>query len=223
MVAAAAMVALPFANPFAREDRLTAPESPAAALARAAARGDRTAFGRLVDLHKRSIYGLCLRLLRHPEEARDAAQETFVRGYTALATFDATQPFAPWILRIARNHCLDLLRRRMPAGAQVALDAEPEEGAPARELADAEAPAADVLLERAQTGRALDAAVAELPDRYREVIHLFHVEHLSYKEIAGTLDVPIGTVMTWLHRARGQLRRSLEAQGLRQHDLEVRP
>ena len=222
------MAALPFANPFFREDRLTAPESPDAALARAAARGDRKAFGQLVDLHKRSVYGLCLRLLRHPEEARDAAQETFVRGFGALASFDAAQPFAPWILRIARNHCLDTLRRRLPEAAQVALDAEPEDGAPVRELADTEAPAADTLLERAQTGRALEAAVAGLPERYREVIQLFHVEHLSYKEIAGTLDVPIGTVMTWLHRARGQLRLALEAQGLSPHgsnqqDTEARP
>ncbi len=155
-----------------------------------------------------------MRLLRDPEESRDAAQETFVRAYAAVATYDAAQPFAPWLLRIARNHCLDLLRRRVPASAQLQLDAEPEDGAPARELADTEAPAADALLERAQTRTALEAAVAQLPPNYREVVHLFHVEHLSYKEIAGTLDVPIGTVMTWLHRARGRLRETLSAQGL---------
>jgi len=223
MVAASVMAALPFVNPFFREERLAPPESPDAALARAAARGDRTAFGRLVDLHKRSVLGLCLRLLRHPEEARDAAQETFVRSYASLASYDPAQPFAPWILRIARNHCLDLLRRRTPSGALVALDAEPEDGVPVRELADTEAPGADALLERAQTGRALEAAVAELPDRYREVIQLFHVEQLSYKEIATTLDVPIGTVMTWLHRARGQLRRTLESQGFESHSQEARP
>jgi len=56
--------------------------------------------------------------------------------------------------------------------------------------------------------------VAGLPPNYREVVHLFHVEQLSYKEIASTLDVPIGTVMTWLHRARGRLREALSAQGL---------
>ena len=171
-----------------------------AGLALAASRGDKTAFGRLVDLHKRSVYGLCVRLLRHPEDARDAAQETFVRAYAALATFDPTQPFAPWVLRIARNHCLDVGRRRGVRPTEVALDVDPEDGGP-RELAGS-----------------LNRAVAALPPNYREVVELFHVEHLSYKEIAAALDVPIGTVMTWLHRARGQLRRSLEAQG-----LEVRP
>jgi RNA polymerase sigma-70 factor (ECF subfamily) len=222
-VAATAMAALPFASAFGWEERLIAQEIPEAALARAAARGDRTAFGRLVDLHKRSVYGLCLRLLRHGEEARDAAQETFVRGYAAISSYDASQPFAPWILRIARNHCLDLIRRRIPAAAQVALDAAPDGDGPVRELADVEAPSADALLERAQTGRALEAAVARLPDRYREVIQLFHVEQLSYKEIATTLDVPMGTVMTWLHRARGQLRRTLEAQALEGQRMEARP
>jgi RNA polymerase sigma-70 factor (ECF subfamily) len=184
-----------------------------ALLARAAARGDRSAYSRLVDLQKRSVYGLSLRLLRDGEEARDAAQETFVRAWGAMATYDPAQPFGPWLLRICRNHCLDLLRRRTAAGHQVALDATPEEGAPVLELAS-DGPPADALMERAQSHATLEAAVAELPANYREVIQLFHVEQLSYKEIAATLDVPIGTVMTWLHRARGRLRASLERHGM---------
>jgi len=214
MVAAAAMSGLGFALSLETEERLAPPISPDAAFARAAARGDKRAFEGLVDLHKRAVFGLCVRLLRDQEESRDAAQETFVRAYAAIATFDVAQPFAPWLLRIARNHCLDLLRRRVPAAAQLQLDAEPEDGEPARELRDAGAPAADALLEQAQTRTVLEAAVAGLPPNYREVVHLFHVEQLSYKEIASTLDVPIGTVMTWLHRARGKLRESLTAQGL---------
>ena len=89
------------------------------------------------------------------------------------------------------------------------LDADPGDGAPA-ELPDPSAPRADEVLERAQTGEVLAAAVAALPPNYREVVHLFHVEQLSYKEIAATLGVPMGTVMTWLHRARSRLRQELE-------------
>src|SRR5512137_383123 len=188
-------------------------QDPDALLARAAARGDRPAFARLVDLHRRAVFGLTLRLLQDPEESRDAAQETFVRAWGAIATFDTAQPFRPWVLRIARNHALDLLRRRVPASRQVALDADAEEGAPAVELAG-DGPGADTLLERAQTRATLEAAVAALPANYREVVQLFHVEQLSYKEIAQTLDVPMGTVMTWLHRARGKLRATLIEQGL---------
>lgn len=184
-----------------------------ALLARAAARGDRSAFAKLVDQHGRSVHGLAFRLLHDPEEARDAAQETFVRAWGAISTYDAAQPFGPWILRIARNHALDQLRRRVPAARQVPLDAEPEEGGPAIELAGHH-PAADTLLEQSQTRARLEAAVAALPANYRQVIQLFHVEQLSYREIAATIDVPMGTVMTWLHRARGQLRATLGEQGL---------
>jgi RNA polymerase sigma-70 factor (ECF subfamily) len=195
------------------ERSLGPPLSAEAGFALAASRGDRQAFGRLVDLHKRAVHGLCLRLLRDPEDARDAAQEAFARAYAALKTYDPAQPFAPWVLRIARNHCLDVLRRRGPEPRPISLDADPEDGQPARELADPDAPRADEALERRQLAGTLTEAVAALPGNYREVIHLFHVEHLSYKEIAATMDVPIGTVMTWLHRARGKLREALAAAG----------
>lgn len=183
-----------------------------AELARAAARGDRKAFGKLVDLHKRSVFGLCVRVLRDPEEARDAAQEAFARAYAGITSYDAAQPFAPWMLRIARNHCLDVVRRRLPASTRLELDAEPEDGAP-RELADPAAVRGDDALERRQLAAELDRAVGALPQNYREVIQLFHVEHLSYKEIAETMDVPIGTVMTWLHRARAKLKATLIESG----------
>jgi RNA polymerase sigma-70 factor, ECF subfamily len=183
------------------------PELPVeAGLARAAARGERVAFARLVELHKRVVYGLCARLLRDPEEARDAAQETFVRAWSAISTYDAAQPFAPWLLRIARNHCIDVVRRRLPASRRLELDAEHGDQGERVELADGGAPAADERLERAETASRLGGAVASLPPNYREVIHLFHVEQMSYKEIAATMEVPIGTVMTWLHRARARLR-----------------
>jgi RNA polymerase sigma-70 factor (ECF subfamily) len=175
-----------------------------AALAMAATRGDRQAFSRLVDLHKRAVYGLCVRLLKHPEDARDAAQEAFVRAYASLGTFDPEQPFAPWVLRIARNHCLDLARRRGVRPLEVSIHADPEEGGPG-ELPD-QGLRADEALERLETAGTLSRAVEALPPNYREVVHLFHVEHLSYKEIAQAMEIPMGTVMTWLHRARAQLR-----------------
>lgn len=209
MVAAVALPGLGFALSLPTEERSLGPSlSGEAAWTRSAARGDREAFGRLVDLHKRAVYGLCLRLLRHPEEARDAAQEAFARAFASLSVYDAAQPFAPWLLRIARNHCLDQLRRRVPEAQRVELDADPEDG-PGRELADPAAPRGDDALERRELARALAAAVAALPSNYREVVHLFHVEHLSYKEIADTMEVPIGTVMTWLHRARARLKTTL--------------
>lgn len=205
--AAAATLGLELPSRTTEERTLGPSPSGDASLALAASRGDRQAFGRLVDRHKRSVYGLCFRLLRHPEDARDAAQESFVRAFAALETYDPTLPFAPWVLRIARNHCLDLVRRRSGQPPEVALDGAAEDGAP--ELPDRATPLPDeTLAARQQAGR-LERAVAALPARYREVVHLFHAEHLSYKDIARTMDVPIGTVMTWLHRARARLRQEL--------------
>ena len=202
-----------FNDPAGAEAELTGAataESGDAALIRAALRGDRDAFGRLVDGHKRMVFGLCLRLLRDHEESHDAAQETFIRAYAALAGFEPTHPFAPWLLRIARNHCIDVLRRRLPAHQRVDLDAPPrDESGPERELTDTSAIRGDDALERRQTAQTLSKAVAALPENYREVVTLFHVEQLSYKDIASAMDVPIGTVMTWLHRARAQLKKSL--------------
>ena len=190
---------------------LLAPPSHDASLALSAARGDRQAFARLVEENKRSVYGLCLRLLSDPEEARDAAQESFTRAFASLESYDLEQAFAPWVLRIARNHCLDQLRRRIPARARFELDAEDEDGPP-RDLADTTSERADDAIEKAQVRKALERAVAALPPNYREVVHLFHVEQLSYKEIAATMEIPLGTVMTWLHRARAQLKNLLEGQ-----------
>ena len=213
MVAAVALADVRFAAISAEERSLgTSSLTAEATWALAASRGDKQAFARLVDLHKRVVHGLCVRLLRDAEESRDAAQEAFARAYASLETYDPSQPFAPWVLRIARNHCLDVLRRRVPESQRVELDADSGEGAP-RELADPVALRGDEVLERRELAGVLERAVSALPANYREVVHLFHVEHLSYKEIAATMDVPIGTVMTWLHRARAKLKDALTAAG----------
>ncbi len=179
--------------------------------ARSAAGGDKAAFARLVEKHKQSVYGLCYRLLASAEEARDAAQEAFVRAYTGIADFDPRQPFAAWVLRIARNHCIDLLRRRRPTLAlqsEGRIDDGPETGV-APELSDGFALGGEQAVQELEAQRDLDRAVAGLPERYREVIALFHVQHKSYAEIADFLGVPMGTVMTWLHRARKELKARL--------------
>lgn len=214
MVASVAIAGLPFTSfAIGGEPSLAEPLSAEAAWTRAATRGDKQAFGRLVDLHKRAVFGLCLRLLRDPEDARDAAQEAFARAFGALGSYDLAQPFTPWLFRIARNHCLDVLRRRIPDAQRLELDADPAGDAAPQELADPAATRGDDAIERRELAGALERAVGALPPNYREVVHLFHVEHLSYKEIAATLDVPIGTVMTWLHRARARLKDALTAGG----------
>ena len=203
-------LALPF--PLTRPHETARASCPAdeAEWARAAAAGDKASFASLVEKHKAAVFGLCYRLVGTTDEARDAAQEAFVRAYTSIRDFDARQPFGAWVLRIARNHCIDLLRRRRPTLALVseARGEEAEQGV-AAEPADLFALGGEQAVQESEAQRDLEAAVASLPPRYREVIALFHVQHKSYAEIAQALNVPMGTVMTWLHRARKELKSKL--------------
>jgi len=198
----------------ASEKALPSCPSDEAGWARAAAGGDKAAFSKLVERHKNSVYGLCWRLLSQQggsEEARDAAQEAFLRAYTNLAAFDSRQPFSAWVLRIARNHCIDLLRRRRPTLALVP-ETRGEDGAEpgvVSEPADRFAKGGEDAVQEREAQRDLDLAIAALAPRYREVVALYHVQHKSYAEIAAALDVPLGTVMTWLHRARKELKTKL--------------
>ena len=111
------------------------------------------------------------------------------------------------MLRIARNHCIDLLRRRRPTLALAAegRSDDPAETGVAPELQDHFAVSGEQRVQEEEAQRDLDRAVAALPPRYREVIALFHIQHRSYAEISQALGVPMGTVMTWLHRARKEL------------------
>lgn len=137
-------------------------------------------------------------MLRSPH-AEDLAQETFVRAFVHFERFDPERPLLPWLFAIARRLCLDLLRRdRVMVEVEtmpVVIDPAPS---PERRAALKE-----------QLSR-LERALAELDEGQREAIILFHVEELSYRDIAAALEVPIGTVMTWLHRGRAQLKRAAE-------------
>jgi RNA polymerase sigma-70 factor, ECF subfamily len=166
-------------------------------LARRARRGDASAFDQLVLRFQRPVYRLCWRMLRS-SHAEDLAQETFVRAFVHFERFDPERPMLPWLLTIARRLCLDLLRRER-AEATTAVPA-PVDPFPSPERH---------AVVRDELAR-LERALADLDVGPREAIVLYHVEALSYRDIAAVLDVPIGTVMTWLHRGRAQLKRALD-------------
>jgi len=168
------------------------------ALARRARHGDAAAFDELVRRFHRPVHRFCWRLLRSAD-AEDLAQDTFVRAFVHFERFDPERPVLPWLIAIARRLCLDLLRRRkVMASAETILVTGPPAPGP-----DGEASM------REQLSR-LDRALADLADGPREAIILFHIEDMSYRDIAAALEVPMGTVMTWLHRGRAQLKRALE-------------
>ena len=161
-----------------------------------ASKGDQSACGELVSRHQRSVFNLAFRLLGDSAAAEDVSQDTFLKAFRRLETFDPTRRFPPWLLRIAHNTAVDALRRRPP-------DAEPfaaglPVAAPARTGPLAEA-------ERAQLRDALDRALDRLRPEHRAAIVLRYQEGLSHTEIAQVMGIPEGTAKTHVHRARRRL------------------
>ena len=167
--------------------------------------GDLEAFGELVRRHERRALGLALRLLSDRHEAEDAVQEAFLRAWRALGSFEPGRDFDRWLLKIAANAALDLVRRRrpepVPAENLEALPLARPEGGIDPESADARAVA-------------LEQALCALPGRQRLAFVLFHQAGLSYEEIAARLGAPVGTVRSSLHRARLALRSALTGRDL---------
>lgn len=172
-------------------------------LIRAAQAGDQAAFTGIVRRYQRSVYRVAWALTRNDSDADDVAQETFVRAYQALGRFRVGEPLYPWLARIATNLAFSLFRsrRRRPetpleplveAGQQWGVEDDPAE----RVSAD-------------ERERHLSQAFAALKPEHQTILALRVVEEQSYEAIAGTLGVPIGTVMSRLSRARAELRARL--------------
>lgn len=171
----------------------------------AAQAGDEVAFRRIVEHYERAVFAVAYRMTCDAAQAEDLAQEVFLRVWRKFDTFRPSEPLRPWLLRLATNVCINALKkRRLPVVSMQA-----EEDGETREPA-ARGPEAGEIAERRELAERLERAVAELPDEYRLVITLRHVEEMSYDQIAQALGKPLGTVKVQLFRARERLRRMLE-------------
>ncbi len=172
-------------------------------IARARA-GDARAFEVLMNRHATQVFNLALRVVRDPHEAEDLTQEAFVRAWRGLPRFRAEARFSTWLYRIVTNLCYDRLPRlRSELDALGALDTE----------AMAELPAAEETVEAAlltdELRVHLQQALAGLPEGFRLLMTLRHLQRMSYAEIAAATGLPEGTVKSGIHRARGQLREAV--------------
>lgn len=177
------------------------------ALVLLARNGDREAFGELVRRHQRRVWMVCRQYVG-VDEADAVAQDSLVKAFTGLASFDSRAAFTTWLTRIAINGCLDLLRRRRREGPRVGS----ADGDPAVEVAtllvdDAADPEARSM--QRQAVRRLRECETALPERQREVFRLRFYAEMDLDEIADALGVHVGTVKTQLHRAVHRLRREL--------------
>jgi RNA polymerase sigma-70 factor (ECF subfamily) len=177
-------------------------EQPWLAEVHRARRGDDQAFAALVRAVQRPVYGLCLRLLRTEAEAAEVAQETFLRAYQHLERYDDARPFDVWVLTIARNLCLDILRRRTRLRTEDMDDH-------AQVLPSNEASLEEKAIAR-QERQSLEEAMATLSVEDREVLALYYVQKRTTKEIAQVMNVAPGTIMARLFRAREKLRQRMQ-------------
>jgi RNA polymerase sigma factor (sigma-70 family) len=173
------------------------------ALVEALRSGDPRAPRLLIERYQGIVFGLCIRMLNQREDAEDVVQETFVRALRAIGGFDATRPIRPWLLGIAANRCRTTLSRRtrIPALAP---------GEAAERLVDPR----PGLVDPDDLAGELERAVARLRPEYRLVFALFHEQNLSHEEIAQSTQRPIGTIKTWLRRARAELAVDLTRRGV---------
>ncbi|HEX7123559.1 MAG TPA: sigma-70 family RNA polymerase sigma factor [Gemmatimonadaceae bacterium] len=190
-------------------DLTNLPDADVVALAR---KGRESAFRELIRRYERPVFSLIFRMVRDRETAEDLAQDTFIKVLNHLDKYRPEFRLSSWLFKIANNVAIDHLRKRQIE--TVSIDGSPH----AATAAEVEATSFDVVarqesaleeLEARELGTAIERAIAALRPEYRACILLRHVEGRSYEEIAATLDLPLGTVKTYIHRARHQLREAL--------------
>ncbi len=180
-------------------------ETPDQTLVLRTRRGEVEAFGDLVRRYQGSVFNVCYRLLGERREAEDLAQETFIRAYRRLETFDEARPFGPWIRRVAANLCYNHLKRNRLV--QVELDEE-RDTAP-----EAARSFPERSQERRETYEEIQTAVLGLPPAYRAVIELRHYQEMSYTEISDALGISMSQVKSHLFRGRKALAQRLTSTG----------
>jgi len=175
--------------------------------------GNEPAFRELVRRYERPVFSLLYRMVRDRTLAEDLAQETFIKVLNGIRSYRPEFKFSSWIFKIANNAAIDHLRRRELD--TLSLDGSPHAHTPEEmqatslQLGDRQESALDAVVSR-ELGSQIERAIAKLRPEYRACILLRHVEGHSYEEIAQMLDLPLGTVKTYIHRARNELRGYLE-------------
>lgn len=191
-------------------DLSNVPDADVVALAQ---HGREDGFRELVRRYERPVFSLIFRMVRDSASAEDLAQDTFIKVLNHIDKYRPEFKLSSWLFKIANNVAIDHLRRRQLD--TISMSGSPHAGSEAEiaatsfEIASGEESALDQM-EARELGSTIEKAIGTLRPEYRSCIMLRHVEGRSYEEIAATLDLPLGTVKTYIHRARIQLREQLE-------------
>ena len=179
------------------------------ALVKKAKGGDEVAYKKLVDKYRRALYFHILKMIKDKEQVNDLVQETFVKAFDNLSTYSTNYAFSTWLYRIATNHTIDYLRKKKLQTLSIDEPVQTRDGEMRMQLPD-ESAGTDRHIIRTQRQKIVQEAISDLPEKYRKVIQLRHMEEKSYQEIADVLDLPLGTVKAHIFRARELLYKALK-------------
>ena len=174
-----------------------------------ARRGDKAAFGKIIEAYQRPVYNLAYRMLSNSGEAEEAAQEAFIRAYTRLDSYNPNHKFSTWLLSITSNYCIDLIRKRR--AVLLSID-EPLPPHPSLMSERASGPEPQIMQNEQE--EMVQRLLAELAPEYREAVVLRYWYELSYDEIAEMMDTTVSAIKSRLFRARRQLAEVGMAEGL---------
>lgn len=165
--------------------------------------GDESAFSEVMKRYANKIYSFVIRMIGYSPEADDAVQDVFMKAFSNLNKYDNTRAkFSTWLFTIARNHCIDILRKRKSV---YSLDTIYEDTEGYFEPVD-DKRNVEELLDKKMKVEFIEKEIEEMREDYREILLLRYIEGFSYQEISEILDIPLGTVKTNLYRAREHLK-----------------
>jgi RNA polymerase sigma-70 factor (ECF subfamily) len=181
------------------------------ALVQRAQANDRAAFNEIVLRYKSKVYNYIFRMVHHALDAEDLTQETFLRAYLSIRSFQSRASLNTWLFRIATNLCIDYSRKNKKAQSltsSLSMEGENEESEIERDIPDVAFDPQRMLLNK-ELGHVLNRALSELPEKLRTVVLLYDIEGLPYDEISAIVGCPLGTVKSRLFNARSALRDKL--------------
>ncbi len=169
-------------------------------------RGEKPSFKALVDRYKDRAYSTAFRIVGNTHDAEDVAQEAFIAVYRSIRSFDLNRKFAPWLLKIVTNLSIDHLRRKRPQTVSWdSVDVAAEDSDRFMNGIDPQKAA-----ETSELCHLVEQLVIQLPPKYRAAVTLYYTEELTYNEVADAMDIPVGTVKTYLHRGKEMLKKRLK-------------
>lgn len=171
--------------------------------------GDESAYRKLVDKYKRALFYHILKMVKDREQVEDLVQESFVKAFDNLNSYSTNYAFSTWLYRIATNNTIDYLRKKKLQTLSIDEPVKTRDGDMQMQLRD-ETAETDRHIIRSQRQEIVQNAIDDLPEKYRKVIEMRHMEEKSYQEIADVLDLPLGTVKAHIFRARELLYKELK-------------